>query len=198
MVVSVIIPVKDDPRLFACVESVLACCSDTFALEMIVVDDGSDAAFKASLKALPSEVILVEIPHAGAYAARNRGVERASGEFVLFTDADCTVRPGWAEAAVEELKRGAAVVQGYSGSISNAPLARLIQARYEAHLRRVRPGQATECDTRNLAVRREVLGRVTFNEQFRRAGDTEFGLLAEAAGFSVSYWPSMRVDHQHE
>jgi len=198
MHVSAIIPVKDDSRLFACVASILGCRDEATTLEIIVVDDDSGPAFDEHLKGLPPEVVLMKVPGAGAYAARNRGIERATGELLLFTDADCRVHRGWVRASIEGLQAGAAIVQGHSGSVANDLLARLIQARYEAHLHRVRPGGATECDTRNLGVRREVFASLKFDEEFRRVGDTEFGLLAESASFKVAYCPSMRVDHDHD
>jgi hypothetical protein len=43
-----------------------------------------------------------------------------------------------------------------------------------------------------------VLDRVRFEERYRRAGDTELGLRAEAMGFRVALAPGMRVDHQHD
>jgi hypothetical protein len=96
------------------------------------------------------------------------------------------------------MAHGADLVRGYSGCRGAGVIEDLLQRRYEAHLDSVRPGQPTECDTRNLAVRREVFETITFNQCYRRVGDTEFGLRAEAAGFRVAYWPGMIVDHLHE
>lgn len=198
MRVSVIIPVKDDLRIFACVDSVLACRDEAESLQVIVVDNGSTAEFHGGLGALPDPVLVVNSLGTGAYVARNQGVDRATGELILFTDADCIVRRGWIGAAVECARGKAAIVQGYSGPVSKGLLSQLIQHRYEAHLVHVRPGAATECDTRNLAVRRDVFSSLRFNELYRRVGDTEFGLLAEAAGFRVAFCPEMRADHDHE
>ena len=198
MRVSVIIPVKDDDRVFACVSSVLACASEAETLQILVVENGSSEAFQRSLAALPAAVEVLTLSQPGVYAARNRAVEKADGDAVLFTDADCVVRPGWVRAAVETLQGGADIAQGVSGTTRQSLVDRMIQARYEAHLRRTRSGQATECDTRNLAVRREVFESLRFNERYRRVGDTEFGLLAEGLGFRVAYSARMAVDHAHE
>jgi glycosyltransferase involved in cell wall biosynthesis len=196
--VSVIIPVKDDERIFACVESILANSAGSGGLQVLVVDNGSAAALRQRLSDLPAPVEVLDEARAGAYAARNRAIAAARGEAVFFTDADCAVREGWIEAGLRCLATGADIVQGFSGSLGHGRSDRLIQRRYEAHFLSLRGGQPTECDTRNLAVRHAVLERLSFNDRFRRVGDTEFGLLAESFGFRVAYCPAMRVDHAHE
>ena len=197
--VSVVIPVKDDPRVVACVESVLAASPAGTTVEVVVVDNGSEEAFTALLAAsLPAGVQLLREPVPGVYRARNLGVAATSGETVFFTDADCLVRPGWIAAGLAMLASGCDIVQGRSGSASPGAASRLLQRRYEAHLQRLKPGDATETDTRNLAVRRALLDALPFNEDFRRVSDTEFGLVAESRGFRVGYAPEMRVDHEHD
>lgn len=197
--VSVIIPVLDDRRLAEAVDSVLACAGEAERPELIVVDNGSSTEFAGWLEGmLKDRARLVTVPEPGVYSARNAGIEAAGGEFVFFTDADCVVRQGWIAAGLAAFGEGADIVQGYSGSVGTSRLQRLIQRRYEAHLRKLRPGEPTECDTRNLAVRRSVFETIRFDVRFRRVGDTQFGLQAEEAGFRVAYAPAMRVDHAHE
>lgn len=193
-----VVPVKNDVRIFDCVRSILACSGEAEALQVIVVENGSPECFQQSLRALPPGVTLLTVAQSGVYAARNRGLEHAEGDVILFTDADCVVRPRWVQSAVDCLGRGADIAQGLSGTSRQSVMDRMIQARYAAHLRRRKPGEPTECDTRNLAVRREVFSTVRFNEQYRRVGDTEFGLIAESRGFTVAYAPDMMVDHTHE
>lgn len=197
--VSVVIPVKDDPRVIACVESVLAAAPAGVSVEILVVDNGSSDAFSARLGTLlPPGVKLLHDPLPGVYRARNLGVAATSAETVFFTDADCVVRPGWIAAGLAMLESGADIVQGQSGSSGTDPASRLLQRRYAAHLDRLSPGDGTETDTRNLAVRRQVFETIRFNEDYRRVSDTEFGLVAEARGFRVAYAPAMRVDHDHD
>jgi glycosyltransferase involved in cell wall biosynthesis len=197
--VAVVIPVKDDPRVVACVESVLAAAPEGVSVEILVVDNGSIAEFSASLAtSVPPGVRLLHDPLPGVYRARNLGIAAASSEVVFFTDADCVVRPGWIAAGLAMLESGSDIVQGQSGSAGTDPASRLLQRRYDAHLNRLSPGDGTETDTRNMAVRRQVFEAVRFNEIYRRVSDTEFGLVAEARGFRVGYSPAMRVDHDHD
>lgn len=198
--VSVIVPVKDDPRIAACLASLRADRPPGLEVEVIVIDNGSAPGFSAWLEgaARGDGVTLLRVPEPGVYAARNRGVEAARGDAVFFTDADCVVRPGWFAAGLTMLERGFDLAQGFSGALPGGRTAQLIQARYAARFRRLRAGSPTETDTRNLAVRRAVFDRLRFNEAYRRVGDTEFGLRAEAAGFRVGYAPAMRVEHAHD
>ncbi|MBK7725537.1 MAG: glycosyltransferase [Dehalococcoidia bacterium] len=197
--VSVIIPVRSDPGVFQAIDSVIRCADEVAQLQVVVVDNASTPEFTAELRRrLPGMVTLLSLADVGVYAARNRGIDAADGEVVFFTDADCIVLKGWLAAGLGGIASGADIVQGYSGSVVDSPVAALIQRRYEAHLRRLQPGQPTECDTRNLAVRRRVFEALRFEERYRRVGDTAFGLRAEAAGIRVAYQPLMRVDHLHD
>ncbi len=88
--VSVIIPVYNHAReLEACLASLKAQTFQDF--EIIVVDDGSKPALSSS--GFPPEAdrgstrFIVQ-PHAGAPTARNRGLREATGEYLLFSDAD--------------------------------------------------------------------------------------------------------------
>ncbi|MEX0783424.1 MAG: glycosyltransferase [Dehalococcoidia bacterium] len=197
--VSVIIPVRNDPRVSDCVRSIVALRDEVAALQVIVVDHSSSEEFgRDVLACLPGAVSVLRFEGATVYGARAAGVAEATGEVLLFTDADCVVRPGWLAEPLRAFRRGADLVQGHSGSLGRSRSDALIQRRYEAHLSRLRPGEGTECDTRNLAVHRRVFGEVGFPVDWRRTGDTYLGLMAEAAGFRVAYWPAMRVDHRHD
>ena len=197
--VTALIPVKDDERVIACVGSVLTLAGEVGELELIVVENGSGETFRERLRReLPERVKLLEMAEPGVYAARNLGISQASGQYMFFTDADCVVLPGWFEAGLAAFESGADLVQGFSGSVGGGCVERLLQARYEKHLHNLREGDATECDTRNLSVRRTVFEALRFNDTFRRVGDTEFGLVAEAAGYRVAYAPAMRIAHDHD
>jgi len=67
--------------------------ADYRALEVIIADDGStdgtaDVVTRFAREHPDLLLHLLRLPHAGAVAARNRGVAAASGEFVLFLDSD--------------------------------------------------------------------------------------------------------------
>lgn len=86
--VSVVIPAyQAEKYLPAALESVLAQTEPP--LEVIVVDDGSTDRTAEVVRGFgPRGVKLLSQPHCGAAAARNRGVDAATGEWLAFLDAD--------------------------------------------------------------------------------------------------------------
>ena len=90
---SVIIPAYNAARTIGpAVDSVLA---QTFAdFELIVIDDGSRDATADAVEAYDdARLSLVRSENRGVSAARNLGLEHASGSFVAFLDADDAWRP---------------------------------------------------------------------------------------------------------
>jgi glycosyltransferase involved in cell wall biosynthesis len=63
------------------------------SLEVIVVDDGSTDDVRSSVAPFLHRIKLVRQENAGANPARNRGWREATGEFLLFCDADVVMRP---------------------------------------------------------------------------------------------------------
>ena len=117
--VSVIIPAYNAAEFIGrAVESVL---SQTHrALEVIVVDDGSDdgtADAVSRLAASEARLHLVRMPNSGPAVARNRGMEAisADAEYVMFVDADDYLAPDAVERALSAAQDGAELVlMGFS------------------------------------------------------------------------------------
>ncbi|MDP3845676.1 MAG: glycosyltransferase [Pseudomonas sp.] len=85
--------------------------------EAIVVDDGSTddtAAQVAVLAQQDARVIYIHQHNQGVSTARNAGIARARGEFVLFLDADDLLSPSKLHAHIEHFRRCAAVDISYS------------------------------------------------------------------------------------
>jgi GT2 family glycosyltransferase len=94
--VSVVIPLRDRAAL---VPQTLASLDPAHhpgvTLEIIVVDDGSTDDGPALIERLYPSVRLLLGEHRGAPAARNRGLEHATGTHVLLLDSDDLVEPGF-------------------------------------------------------------------------------------------------------
>lgn len=74
--------------------------------EVIVIDDASSDDTEARLQAIDDSRLVVlhrQVPGPGGYAARNAGVDSASGRWIAFLDAD----DEWTEVHLEVLRRGA-------------------------------------------------------------------------------------------
>ena len=109
--VSVIVPARnEEKRIGPLLDSLRV--QDYAAAEFIFIDDRSDDAtariladFVASLPAAMGRVVTLDAnpgPNFKQYALR-RGIEAATGEYLLFTDADCAVSSSWISAMVARL-----------------------------------------------------------------------------------------------
>ncbi|MEO1403422.1 MAG: glycosyltransferase family A protein, partial [Cyanobacteria bacterium J06635_1] len=86
--ISVVIPAYNSERTIGdTVQSVLA---QTFTdFEIIVINDGSQDGTLACLGAIAdSRLHVFSYDNAGVAISRNRGIEKAKGEYVAFLDAD--------------------------------------------------------------------------------------------------------------
>ena len=91
MQLSIIIPAHNDwNSLNGCLRS-LAEQADCLKFEVIVVDDGSREPAPESILQWNNRypLSIIRQPNAGVAAARNRGIQEAKGEILVFTDADC-------------------------------------------------------------------------------------------------------------
>ena len=97
MKISIIVPVYNPPHeLFeAHLNSVLSQKGD---YEFIYVDDGSSDVWAEKrlkeIKRYECRLKYLKKEHSGVSNTRNRGIEMASGEYLMFIDADDTVVPG--------------------------------------------------------------------------------------------------------
>ena len=86
--VSVIIPLYNGELLIKrCLDSVFAQRGE-FELEVIVIDDGSTDGSVGFIRNYNNEIILLQQSNQGPAAARNKGIEVASGKYLTFLDAD--------------------------------------------------------------------------------------------------------------
>ena len=101
MKLSIIIPAYNaEAYLPQCLDSILA--QEHSGCEVIVVDDGSTDGTAALLERYP-DVKVVHQENRGMSTARNRGLDEARGEYILFVDSDDLLTDGALETLVAEL-----------------------------------------------------------------------------------------------
>jgi cellulose synthase/poly-beta-1,6-N-acetylglucosamine synthase-like glycosyltransferase len=98
-VVSLVIAAYDEQEVIeAKVANALALDYPREKLELIVASDGSADATVERARAAGADLVL-DLPRGGKVVAQNAGAERASGEIVAFSDANCL----WAPDALRHL-----------------------------------------------------------------------------------------------
>lgn len=105
--VSIIVPCYNvDRYVDECIESVVR--QPYERLEILAVDDGSRDDTVPKLRRWAEadpRVVVIEQPNAGAGAARNRGIARARGDYLLFLDADDYLAQGAVGKLVAEAEK---------------------------------------------------------------------------------------------
>jgi glycosyltransferase involved in cell wall biosynthesis len=112
--VSVIVPAYQAAHyLPRCLDAILAQTHP--ALEILLVDDGSEDDTPAvcdRFSARDGRVKVIRQSHRGVSAARNAGLDRATGKYLCFVDADDTVSPAMLARLIQAAEEtGAALVQ---------------------------------------------------------------------------------------
>lgn len=121
--ISVIIPVYNvEKYLQKCLDSVI---NQTYKnLEIICINDGSpDNSGKIldEYAKKDSRIIVIHQENAGVSAARNRGLEIATGEYIAFVDSDDWLKPECYELALNVLENDKEVdLVGYNADIINS------------------------------------------------------------------------------
>jgi len=202
MRVSVVIPTYNRKDMLR--RSLAATTSQDYPdYEVIVVDDGStDGTGEMVRREFPTVRYIRQEPNRGPAAARNQGVEAATGNILAFTDDDCVPPSNW-------LRRH---LQYYSGEeigavggpqVSPSPnfydkfeMAHYMNE-YVGPMRRLEKIVSWEgLATSNMSVRREVFERVgKFDEAFLTGADPEFIRRVIRSGYVIVRDPSLRVAH---
>lgn len=194
--VSVVIPTFNRlDSLARCVEALPP------EVEVVVVDDGSTDGTARRIRSLvrPRLTYIRRPRNFGPAAARNVGIQRASGDFIAFTDDDCVPSGGWPFPLVEELEQSSDAIAGVGGRI--LPLRDSTVARFcTFHGILEPPRSLAYLVTANCAYRRgAILEAGGFDERIPFAGGEDPGLSARvrALGHSLGFAPRAIVYHDY-
>ena len=206
--ISVIVPTYDEPqRLQQALGSLSRQDYPADKVEIVVVDDASPALAEDAVHAAAAGVSLKLIhndTNQGRARSRNRGIESAEGELLIFLDSDMTVNPDFfsAHARAHACHRGAVVIGNirFAEQIPRTSLTRYIDRR---GVHRLAPGEPVpfKCFvTGNSSIHRSQLLDVgLFDEDFRQYGgeDLELGYRLHRSGVRFQYAPEALSLHNH-
>ena len=93
-------------------------------IEVIIVDSSPPVAKQATEKvAAAYGAKTVDVPKLGVSIARNKGAEAATGDILLFCDADCIMAQDFTELLVEGLIQGGTLAHGVDCIYDDFPIA---------------------------------------------------------------------------
>lgn len=211
--VSVVIPTCNRRMILS--QCLAALADQTFAdFEVIVVDDCSTDNTIEMLESLLRDRPSLRLRwfrherHAGANAARNRGIQEARGEIVAFLDSDCIAEADWLEKLVAGFD--ADDVAAVTGLVTEPPPGNVYELALAGTCRVHGRGDAPRLVGGNMAVRRALLAGHGFDEdaQWRSqlrgekvdspvCDEESLFLMFRAQGRRMRVVPNAKVMHVH-
>lgn len=200
--VSIIIPVFNDPEGIQTTMNSILSETKIPNYEIIIVDNNSSDNTSSIARDFTDNwenVLLVfEKETQSSYAARNTGLNYASGDTIIFFDADQRVSTGWLKNLINHMKDTGSeylspeielgtlddpgVIAKYN-IISGFPINEFMENHQYA---------PTSC----LCVTRDLIENVgEFDDRLISGGDLEFGNRVAEAGYELAYAPSVTVIH---
>lgn len=180
--VSVLIPAYNaEKTIYRCLDSILA---QTYCdIEAIVVNDGSTDSTLAELQAYAKKderVKVIDQLNSGVAAARNTALDNASGEYILYVDADDWIEPDTVERLLNRMSEDTDIV---FCSSDHAETPENVQCELQAEceiwdqdrqiLEFLRHKRMTGM-LWNKLIRRSLTDGISFNEKTGYGEDAEF------------------------
>lgn len=209
--VSVVIVTKDRKKdLTACIDSYLK--STYSPIEIIVVDNASRPPVATWLKNSAVKIVNME-NNVGAAAGRNFGLEKASGDYILFTDDDATCAKDMITNLVEafRIKKDAGIIQPLVYDNRNKTLLQGAGHDIDLTTGRIKASGVRENDQGQYEgirevpmcgcvwmVKREVFEKVgNYDEDyFIPYEDSDFSIRVKKAGFKLYCYSKAKTWHR--
>ena len=206
-------------QTLACLRSIFAqdlAVAAPFAVELVVVDDGSPDGTAESVEQLFAHApfsarLLRNEKNLGANRSRNRGVRLARGELVAFLDSDCVADSSWLRALIAPFVDP--TIGAVSGLVEDTPATNVWELAFHGTHRLPRRGDVSRLVIGNLCVRRELLLAHELDETrptridpatgrpdltvSGRSDEEGLNLALRAAGWRIVAEPFARAIHHH-
>lgn len=178
--VTVVMPVRDRVGLVGdAIASVQA--QSTADWELVVVDDGSTDGTRELVEGIAEidpRVLVISSSGSGVSAARNAGLDVATGEYVAFLDSDNAWAPHFLEVMLRGMRRDG-LTAAYSASAMHADDGTVTYRALQAGLEQLRI--RNHIDLNVLVIRHSLIDDgVRFDETLRRWVDHDFALKVAA------------------
>ncbi|MCU0566407.1 MAG: glycosyltransferase [Oculatellaceae cyanobacterium Prado106] len=223
---SIVIPTYNRPQsLDRCLNALSQLAYERDRFEVIVVDDGSHTSLTPILDRWQPHLNLACIrqSNAGPAAARNRGALQAQGQYLAFTDDDCSPLPGWLTAFEQAFQAEDALLGGHTlnalpENLCSTASQLLIDYLYQYYNVEDNVGDTPENDDGHVTGNQTKVQQSQFfasnnfampTDYFHKVGgfDTSFPLAAgedrefcdrwQQFGYGLQYVPSAQIAHAH-
>ncbi len=201
---SIIVPSCNRPeQLRECLESFCRLDYPRERFEVIVIDDGSRKPLNQVVKRFQNQLdtTLVRQENAGPAAARNTGASHARGEFLAFTDDDCTSASDWLRTLADRFDTpdhivGGRTVNALHNNTYSATTLIIREAVYSYYNADNRQGPFVASN--NMALSAGLFNMSGgFDTNFRTSEDREFCDRWLLHGYGIIYAPEAVVFHAH-
>ncbi|MEH6492910.1 glycosyltransferase [Halopseudomonas sp.] len=194
-IASIIIPTyNDNEQLEKCIQALQQQDLPRDEYEIILVNNNPGNP----LPQLSDNVVVLDEPIPGSYAARNKGLQKAKGDYIFFTDSDCIPSSDWISSALSFFSNQK--VDRIAGHVSlfysSSPPSIYEKLDYVTAFNQKTNAKNGVSVTANLIVRRTIFDQVgNFNAKLLSGGDIEWNKRATKAGYSIIYNPTSVVRH---
>ncbi|MGG6266422.1 glycosyltransferase family 2 protein [Leptolyngbya sp. AN03gr2] len=198
---SIVIPTFNRPvQIFACLQSISRLDYPRDRFEVIVVNDGGVSPNIEPFQFLNLSVI--DQDNAGPASARNTGASHAKGQFLVFTDDDCSMLPNYLSVLESHCSEqgliGGKTLNALPHNVFSTASQILIDYLYEYYNRD--PNRASFFASNNFAMLRDrfrALGGFHTGFPLAAGEDREFCDRWLAQGYPLLYAPDAQIAHAH-
>ncbi len=170
--------------------------------ELIIVDDKSTDNTVKKIKEFKKVILVEQKKNSGPAVARNSGAEKAKGEIILFTDADCVAEKNWLEEMIKPFENPEVIgVQGAYKTKQNSLTARFVQIEIEDRYDLMKKKEFIDfIGSYSAGYRKKTFLEFNgFNENFPAASgeDPELSFRMEKKGLKLVFNSNAVVYHLH-
>lgn len=199
IVASVIVIVRNDPRIQDCLESLQVQSFPADKKEIIVIDNSSTDCTLEIIQKFP--VTSYKEAVVGMGWARNKGLKVAKGEYIVFIDADCIAQKDWLEMLLQRFNSekigavgGRILKQKGKNLIERA--SRDLVIGQQMHPQYLPMFPTPYVVTANVAYRRDILTEIGgFDPSFFSGADVDISWRLSLAGYHIVTQPQAVVLH---